>query len=539
MTVVSFRNQQGKPVGTVTPRQQRTQALNMPAPVGMNAMAPIASLGPQDCIYTYNLLPYELGLRSREGYRAWANGFTPEGSVIRTIVPFNGNTGTNDRLFAMNDQGIYDVTSQNETVGDPVLAWPTTGAQAGYVIWTHFTNDAGEHYLIIADESNGLYQYEENSGTWTPMTGINGVTETEVFFVTSHKQRLWILTRDGNAYYLPVNAIAGDARRFNFDANFREGGNVSGLYSWTVDGGDGVDDYLVAMSREGGVVIYRGNDPANAGTWAMVGVWYVGRLPAGNRAGSQYGGQLFILSEHGLVNVNRLIEGATIQDASNISTDKITRIVRESLVGTITQRGWEIKINAPQNHFYILSPKLGSDARIQYVRNMTTNGWGMNRGLPMETGDVFQGDFYFADDTDTKVWLKDGYVDGADFQNEGGRQVAFSLLTSYQGDPTRKRCQWIRPYFISSQAPAFAVQARYDYDLRENDKLISATPGDVAEWDTAIWDQDVWVGGFDATESLRGASGIGGSIAVALRGEVYAPTTLVGFDVMFEAGGFI
>ncbi len=544
MTVVAFRNGTGKPVGTPTPRQQRVQSYEMPAPIGMNTMTPIADLPSTDCIYTYNLLPYELGLQTREGYRTWSDGFTPADSSIRTIIPFNGNTSTNDRLFAANDQGIYNITARSGNMGAPAdrpsgISWPTTGAQAGYVTWTHFTNDAGAHFLIAADESNGLYQYAESTGTWTAMTGINGVTETEVFFVMSHKQRLWLITRAGDVYYLPINSIAGQATRFNVDANFREGGNASGLYSWTVDGGDGVDDYFVAVSREGGVVIYRGNDPANAGTWGLVGVWYVGRLPAGNRAGSQYGGQLFLLSEHGLVNLNRLIEGGTLQDASNVSTDKITRIVREDLIENLGVRGWEIKTNAPDNHFYILSPDNGNAPRIQYVRNMTTNGWGLMRGVPMATGDVFQGNYYFADPSAAKIYQKQGTLDDVDIDDNGGREIEFSMLTSFQGNAQKKRVQWIRPHFISSRSPAFAVQARYDYDLSENNQIVEASPGSAALWDQAIWDNAQWVGGIEASESLRGATGIGQAVAIALRGEVTDRAVLAAIDVIYEPGGFL
>jgi hypothetical protein len=45
-----------------------------------------------------------------------------------------------------------------------------------------------------------------------------------------------------------VNALYGTVTSWDFGSKFKHGGNLVGLWSWTVDGGIGIDDYLVAIA---------------------------------------------------------------------------------------------------------------------------------------------------------------------------------------------------------------------------------------------------------------------------------------------------
>jgi hypothetical protein len=556
MTVPRFTTAVQKPANAVpTPRRQATTEFTMPAPMSMNTMTPVASQSPQDCIYTYNLMPYEIGMRTREGYKQHVQDLPEEG---RTVLPFHGDVsdGSNDRLFVATEGGIYNCTTSATPTS--VHTWATTGGLAGYLTWTHFDNDGDEHFLIAADEVNGMVEYEEATGLWSVITQgagagqIDNVDPADIFFVMAHKQRIWMIEKDSSAaWYLPTGQKAGAATRFNFGSQLREGGNLVGLYSWTVDGGDGVDDYMVALSREGGVAIYQGNDPANASTWALVGVWYIGRVPAGHRVASQYGGQLFLLSENGLISVNRLLQGQTVAEAAESMTSKITRVVREEIARTIDDRGWEIRSVPRESQYMINSPLTDQRVHLQYVMNTTTQGWGIWRDVPYSTGDVFQGELFFASKEQTvdgfSIWQMTGERDKDEStfnpgQNDKrGVPVAFSMLTSYQGttQPGFKRGQFCRPYFLSAGIPSFSVQARWDYNLSENSKGISFVPGDVALWDSALWDSSLWVGGVDSTESIRGLTGFGHAIAIALRGETSSRLTLVAIEIQLDQGGLL
>lgn len=46
--------------------------------------------------------------------------------------------------------------------------------------------------------------------------------------------------------------------------------------TWTLDSGEGLDDYLVVTTSEGQVGVFRGTDPTSVATWGLVGVWNLG-----------------------------------------------------------------------------------------------------------------------------------------------------------------------------------------------------------------------------------------------------------------------
>jgi hypothetical protein len=525
------------------PQQRNVDATTLVAPIGgMNALDSLAQMPQEDCIFTYNLMPSEFGVRTRLGNTEWANAFT--GGDIRTIIPYSGDREDlfNDRLFALNDTGIYNISASGPA--DPAeFTWATVSGNAGYAIYTHYTNDAGAHFLMMADEQNGLHEYEEATDTWSLTTGITGPVITDIVHISAHKKRLWMVEKNSSsAWYLPTGAKAGAATEFNFGAQFREGGPLVGLWSWTVDGGDGVDDYLVALSRAGGVAVYRGTDPANASTWGLVGVWYIGRVPVGHKVASEYGGTLYMLSEYGILNIGELLRGSSVADATLRSTDKITRLIRTRMATTLNIRGWEIRTVQPENSWVVIAPPASlSDTPTQFVRNLTTNGWGFWRGMAMQTGDVWQSAFYWADNNGS-VWKHSGFLEGVLLDGTPGVAIEFSMLMSYQnfGAPAMfKRVQNLRPYFLSAGVPSFSIQAHFDYDILEGGGVIIFNPVDAALWDEALWDSAVWGGGISSAQALRGGSGIGVVVGVALRGDTTERLTFVAVDIIADAGGFI
>ena len=50
---------------------------------GVNALSGFMEMGPTDCIWTYNLMPVEYGMRLRKGYREWATGIN---GAVRTVL---------------------------------------------------------------------------------------------------------------------------------------------------------------------------------------------------------------------------------------------------------------------------------------------------------------------------------------------------------------------------------------------------------------------------------------------------------------------
>jgi hypothetical protein len=531
---------------------QTMQQTVLPAPIGgMDARIGVAADNMSVCLWAINILPVEYGMRVRDGYREWQIGMPSE---VRTIIPYEGlvQTGADDKIFAVCAEGIYDVSIQS---GTPVqkLAFSNTGADSGWGVYTHYIDASGDDLIYYADEGNGLFIYTPATDTWAQATGIvpspDAITTfniEDIVFIVSHKLRLWFITRDDNkAWYLPVNSYIGEANEFFFGAKFKHGGDLVGLYNWTVDGGAGRDDHLVAVSRGGDVLPYTGDDPSADTTWENTGVFFIGQVPLGKRNASQYGGELFLLSAHGVTSMSDLTSGAEPEDPNRSQLGgKIGRLLTDDMQNLIGQRGWAIKFFAYEGMFIISTPLRSDGTYRQYVMNTTTYGWGLWRDIPFVCSEAFKGDLLIGD-PNGRVLRMDSDSDNIPAAGGAGEDIKWFILTSFTtgGAPAlNKRVKFIRPNFsVTESAPSTNVYALYNYYTVEPAMPITG-PGSISGdvWDTAKWDEAVW----SSTQTLPfnridGAWGIGTVFAVATTGRSRGQTLLASWDVSWDVGGFL
>ena len=533
-------------------QQASAQYAVMPAPVrGMDARIGIAAGDPQISLWSINIMPVEYGLRVREGYREWQTGLPSE---VRTIIPYEGlvSTGTDDKIFSVCAEGIYDTSAPG---GVPVqkLAFATVDGDSGWGVFTHYIDEAGNGLIYYADNANGLFTYTPATDTWAQAAGLVPAPDsvgtfdvTEIVFIVVHKLRLWFVTKNDNkAWYLNVRASTGECTEFFFGNKFRHGGDLVGLYNWTIDGGAGRDDHLVCVSRGGDVLPYTGDDPSSDMTWENTGVYFIGRVPRGNRVASEYGGELFLLSSLGITAMSDLVSGIEVEDPNKSQLGhKIARLIRIDMRDLYNQHGWNIKFVADQGMLVVSTPLRSDDTYRQYVMNTTTYGWGLWRDLPFVCSESYDGDLLIGD-PDGRLLRMDRDVDNVPTTGGTGDDIKWFCLTSFSdlGAPTlNKRVKLIRPNFSVSEAiPSVDCYAYYNYFSQEPlspTTAPGANTGDV--WDTGLWDSARW-----SSESLlpyfqtNGAWGIGRTVAVAMTGRSRGTTLLASWDIMWDVGGFL
>lgn len=496
-----------------------------------------------DCVYAYNVIPDEDGLRARLGWQESATGL--EGASddqVRTVIPYLGSTPAKNRLFAVTSVGIFDVSAGGPGPWFEDATFATQSGKAGYGVFHAFVSAAG-HYLFYADEENGLYRYTETADSWAAVTDITGVTETDIRFVTVFKSRLWMLKKDSQeAYYLDAGAIAGAATLFPFTAGgqARHGGHVRGMWNWTYDGGSGLDDSLVAIMSGGDVLIYQGTDPASVNTFGLKGVWFCGGIPAGRRICTDTGGELAIATKLGLLPMSKLVAGADLADQRTYATYKISPVFN-SLVQTYGDLdGWALCQHPGDNALLVMVPTASGQNTEQLAMSYATGGWFQYRDLPVFSACVWNGNFYFGT-SDGRICVSRGWVDGVELANPNTYSpVEWSWLGAFSdgGTSQTKRGAMTDVSVIAEMAsPTAEATLRYDFNRTEPapPSLTAALPS--GTWDGSVWDLDLWGGGSVATKLRRGQTGTGRYMAVAVRGKSICRTTVVGVDVFYELGG--
>lgn len=535
-----------RPARMLQPSPQTTAADKVSAPIsGINAVSNIAEMGPTDAVSLFNLIPARYGCKVRRGWMEWCTNVGTGG--VKTVIPFKGSTAVENRLFACAGDGIYEVSATTDT---PTLleSFAVVDDTSGYGGWINFTTIAGK-FALYTDESNGYYIWDEATDNWmqvaqgTAAGEIDGVDPAEFVGVTEYKERAWFVRKNSAiAYYLPVGLITGRVTQFNFGNKFNNGGNLAALYTWTVDGGAGVNSFLVAISTSGDVIVYQGDDPDVPGNFIQRGDWFIGQTPAGRRLAGSFGGDLYLLSTYGLIPASKLISGALIQQNEVLLTRKITPLINDSMQATLDDLGWEVRLVPTENLILVGTPKRVGVAYTQYVQSINSEGWAIYRDVPYFTGDTWLGQYYIGT-SDNRILLHTGNLDNVLLDDpDAAIQISWSGIMGFR-EPgptgTFNRTHFIRPVFMAQQAPSYTVEARYDYNLSEALAPPEEAVATGALWDVAIWDIDLWGGDFQIVQDLKGGSGMGRAIAVALSGQSGSETTLLRFDVMTDGGGLL
>jgi hypothetical protein len=581
------------------PRRQVSETAHIPAPMGgLNAVDAAYAMPATDCVQLFNMLPAENGLRARLGSREWFVGLKgASDDTVRTTFYYHGSAkdGTKDRVFACTSEGIWDVTSSGTLAdqwtpstaydgGDIVynegntylcviagtsdpssgptgtgtaivdgsaewdwasspreLTFGTQTGDAGRGIFHSFITSAG-HFLAYCDEANGYQLYTESTDTWAAVTAVTGVDESTFVFVGSWKSRLFFAARDtAETWYLELGAISGAATKLDLTwaAKPRHGGDLVGIYNWTLDGGAGIDDLLVFVFRGGDIAIYQGTSPTAAATFALKGVWYAGALPKGRNVVTPYGGDLLILTKNGVRPLSLLVNGG--EGLGQYTTKKISNLFNALMLSKSTIHGWSMHIHPEDNSLVVTHPTTDGANTEQLVMSLVNGGWGRYRDLPIYSAGAGGGKLYFGSAAG-KVYINDGYVDGVTLANPNAYSaIQWSVLTAFRnlGNGRQKRVHLIRPTILSENTAAeYGAQARYKFDLTE---IASVSGGTVTsdEWDGGVWDTATWAGEFEATQATTGTTGMGVDVAIAVRGTATSRTVLAGIDITFEQGGFL
>jgi hypothetical protein len=464
------------PLRDNAPQEQRAQTTSLPAPVGgWNARDSIAAMPPLDAVIMDNWFPDTDYVKLRNGYTNHVTGISGQ---VETLMQYS--SGTARKMFAAAGTSIYDASAAG-AVGAAVVTAQTNAR------W-QFANfgTSGGQFLIICNGADTPQNY--NGTTWQTTPAITGVTSANLIHVNVFKTRLFFIEKNTlKAWYLPVASIGGAASALDFSNLCRLGGSLTAMTTWSLDGGNGLDDYAVWITSEGEVIVYRGTDPSSAANWALVGVFRMGR-PIGRRCFFKIGADVVFITTDGFV----LLSKALLSDRAQPQVALSDKISNAANLATNTYRdnfGWQ-PILYPKGKMGIFNvPAQESSVAYQYVMNIQTGAWCRFTGWNANCWELFDEAIYFG---------TAGAVCKADNGSSDNNTIISADVKqayNYFSAPGRlKRFTMARPIILSDGIPGLALIMNVDFEDSLPLSEPAFTGGGGSPWNTSPWDTSPWAG---------------------------------------------
>lgn len=526
------------------PKSPTAGFATVPAPVGgINAYDNLANMPQTDAISLINLIPQPYGCTVRKGSQRHSTGL---GDPVNSLASWPNILG-NIKLFAwagpVSQAKMFDITTAG-AVGAPMLSDLSTSW------WQHiqFANAAGTHMVAFSGQdapivynATGVHRLVPGNGT-DPFT-VSGTDPLKWIQGTIHMKRIWAVEVNTTlGWFLPADALYGVAQFFDFGPFFKRGGYLTCLATWTVDAGEGTNDHLVGISSLGDVVVFSGVDVENADTWNLVGVYYIGKPVRGRRFYTNVGGDLYILTNTGIVSMDALVTSTQVNPSpSTVYSKKIQFMISQSTSDLGDLDGWEIKFVPDHNLLFVNVPSIYANGSGQLVANHITTSWCTFRDMPGITWHVIDGNLLFGKENGTVMIALVGDKDDVGLDGTGGTDILSEAQQaySYLGAPTvQKQIGMYRPNFILIRKVGFVSEISYDFVKgRPGFPTGSSAKSPLALWNEAIWGVDYWSGGAFPQLEWRQAQGIGVAASMSIAFSTQAETVWVSTDYTYQKGG--
>ena len=481
---------------------------SVPSPIeGWDAQSPIAAMSPKRAVRLINWFPQPDWVELRRGHVEHVNTGTL--LPVESLMSYQGVAS--DKMFAVSNGSIFDVT--NASAATPTAS--VTGLSNDRFQYVNFATTGG-NFLYAVNGAN-IPQYFDGT-TWATPT-ITGIDPTEIIGVNIHKNRLWFtLVGNSSAAYLPVDSIQGAAVEFPLGGLFNLGGFLMAMGTWTIDGGNGSDDYAVFISSEGQVAVYQGTNPASVATWAEVGVYDMGP-PIGRRCLTKVGSDIAIISIDGVIPLSKALVFERSASVKISLTERIQRVMNNSARSYRDNFGWQL-IPYPRGTRAILNiPVQENVEQEQYVMNTLHGAWAQFTGMNANVWETLDDRLFFGGN--------DGVVYEAD---RGGTDVGSILradmMTAFNYFNSRgqqKKWSMCRPLLTTDQQvqPGLA----FNVDFQEDAPIFvpTTTALQQALWDSAEWDSDVWAGSVATSGQWTSVAGIGYCASIRMVVDVRHP----------------
>jgi hypothetical protein len=463
------------------------------------------------------------------------------------VLVASGRTSGNYAAAQLSNQGAYWLIAVNETGDIPLRFNGTTWTVLDPSAITAWANS--HHYVVGAtakDTTDNTYwkntvdHTSAASGTfaadrtahptfWTSASapdgagyitgpiGSNVVNGRSLSFVCKYRNRLFFIeTKSMNLWYLGINSISGALTEIPLSGNATHGGYLVFLANWTIDAGDGIDDKLIAMTSEGEVLIFSGNDPADPNNWKQEGQYHLSP-PLGMNAFDNVGGDVLILTVDGIIPISQAITKSAGELELALVTRAIKRMWRDE-VNAKRQYPWTFKKWDEYGGNFVTFPGGTPGNRYALAMNNTTGAFARCLGWDAMCFVRLRGDMFFGNQDGIIMQCeRTGYDDGKPYVATlvGGWDM-------FQAGMQEIVWHQARAIFISPPFEPFEPQITATTDFIVTippPPPAGVDPGVEDVWDEGEWDVMKW----DATAPVKPANRNTMWLSVGMTGFAHAP----------------
>lgn len=507
-------------------KAQLTRGFSLPPPIGgLNARDALSNMDPEDALILNNYFPQPTYVELRRGHLNHAT--LPTTAPVDTLMQWAGPASS--KLFAAASSTIYNVTAGGSVASADVAS--LANARWQYI---NFANTGG-HFIWCCNGADTPLTYDGSvwsvNSTLSAGSGSVGFSPSAFIYVTSYKSRIWVVEKGSrNAWYLGVNSITGLATKFPLGAIFQLGGELIAIGTLSQDAGNGPDDYLCFLTSNGEVAIYTGTDPGT--DFQLVGRFQIAR-PVPLRPMIQVGGDMFVLTDDGVISMIRALNIDKAAIGKSALTDKINTLINQAVQSYRSNFGWQVFAYPRGNWAIINVPVSEHTSQYQYVMNTITGAWCTFTGMDANNWCLLGEDLYFGGN-DGQVFIADtGYTDQ-------GAGILAQLKTAFNYLGSRGTNKWVtmvRPVYRANGSPTILLGVNIDFsDEDPGSNLDIPTAG--TGWDQGDWDDAIWTGDAAYTVNWQTVGGIGYCMAVRLNALSRGQSLQVNsFDVQAQVGG--
>jgi hypothetical protein len=197
--------------------QKKHMETVFPAPIGgWVSNTSIAKESPLSAEICENMIPTERGVRVKGGSRKFG---TVGQLAVEDFMVYK--SGTNEKLFAASNGGVYDVTSPAGPLAP--IAPEFTGQTSNEYSSINFSTATGE--FLIGVNGTDLHRVYDGTAWAQNVPAITGVSTASISQIAVHGERIWMVQKNTKvAWYLPVDSIGGVAVDFSLQGVFKKEG---------------------------------------------------------------------------------------------------------------------------------------------------------------------------------------------------------------------------------------------------------------------------------------------------------------------------